>query len=95
MGAVLKLLFAFFYYYSTIILIILAMIRITRKTKTALQVSIHCRNPPLSFPEAAQKQEIIILLEHKQEIILNHLPRPPSPAQWMGPLPPPRAGPHM
>jgi hypothetical protein len=92
-SAVLKLLFLLFYYYSTIILIILAIIRIIRKTKAAfkLQVSIHCVNLPPSFPEAAPTQEIIILME----IVLNHLPRPPSPAQWMGPLPPPLAGQHM
>ncbi len=78
-SAVLKLLFLLFYYYSTIILIILAIIRIIRKTKAALQVSIHCGNRPPSFPEAVPTQETILLME----IMLNHLPRPPSPAQWM------------
>ena len=90
-SAVLKLLFLLFYYYSTIILIILAIIRIIRKTKAALQVSIHCGNRPPSFPEAAPTQEIIILME----IVLNHLPRPPFPAQWMGQFPLPLAGQHM
>jgi hypothetical protein len=78
-SAVLKQLFLLFYYYSTIILIIVAIIRIIRKTKAALQVSIHCGNRPPSFPEAAPTQEIIILME----IVLNHLPRhPPLPNGW-------------
>jgi hypothetical protein len=80
----LKLLFAFFHYYYTIILNFSYYTHYSQnKNGVAGEYLLRksaSKSP--SFPEAAQKQEIIILLEHKQEIILNHLPQPPFPAQW-------------
>ncbi len=58
---------------------------------------LRCLSPVLQglctsfLAEAAPRQETIILIE----IVLHHLPQPTSPAQWMGLLPPPRAGQHM
>jgi hypothetical protein len=92
-GPLSVLFWSYYLHYSIIMRIILAIILIISKIQTAFRVSIHCRNPPPWFPspEAAQKQQIIVLrlLEQKQQIILNR-PRVSSPVPWMGwlPLPP-------
>ncbi len=90
-GAALKLLFTLFDYYADYFSYYTHYFKI----QTAFWVSIHCRNPPPWFPEATQKQQIIILrlLEQKQQIIVNR-PWPSSPVQWMGRLPPPPAQQH-
>ncbi len=83
-GAVLKLLFTLFDYYTDYFSYYTHYNCIS-KLRTAFRFSIHCGNPPPWVPEAAQKQQIILLLEQKQQIILNP-PQPKCPAQRMDQL---------
>ncbi len=97
-SAVLKLLFTLFDYYADYF----SYYTYYFKNTNGVWLSIPCGNPPPWFPEAAQKQQLIILLEQKQQIIILleqkqqiilHRPRPSFPVQWMGQWPPPPAGP--